>query len=413
MIRRIFICAGTFGAFLLAGCGGGGGSSSLPSSSNVSAGSASVASHVLTADYLGGYSGSRTVTAGQAAPILSWAEVEIADADNVSSAGMKTLVYVDPWRQASSDPLYTSDDSTFSHDCGGVRIPIAESATTTQFLMNPASSTLQSLLNSWEGREQSTGHVDAFFFDDTDTVSGLASLGCNVSQSDWDTASAAIVNASRSAVVFNGFGMSSDSQNLVTSSNVKGAMLEQCYGSDSQPTPPYTTGSQWIANENLEIAAQQAGKLFFCYNNNSTADGASSTAVRAYIYASFLLTYSSTAVLWENFATPSGLHVFPETELVPTNPSNNAPASVSDLESPTGVYVREYGSCYIASKSVGPCAALVNPDQSAHGIPSLHQSYGHTMALSGEGILDGGGVSVSGPAAPSQIPAQTGLVLFK
>lgn len=416
MIRRILMCAGIFGASVLAGCGGGGGGSSLPSAGSVSSGgasSSSVASHVLTADYLGGYSGSRTVTAAQAAPILSWAEVEIADANNVSSAGMKTLVYIDPWRQAFGDPLYTSDDSAFSHDCAGSRIAIPENATTTQYLMNPGSSSLQSLLNDWEGRQQAAGHVDAFFFDDTDAVAGLSSIGCNVSQNAWDTATAADVNASAGPVVFNGYGMSSDSADLIASTNVKGAMLEQCYASDSQPTPPYTTGSQWIQNENLEIAAAAAGKLFYCYNN-VTADGASAAAVRQYAYASFLLTYSpASSVLWESFATPSSLHVFPETQVVPSNPLTSAPGRISDLESPDGIYIREYAACYIASKSVGPCAALVNPDQSPHAIPSLHQSYGHTMSLNGGGILDGGSVSVIGPAAPSEIPGQTGLILFK
>ena len=413
MIRRILACAGIFGACMFAGCGSGG--SSLPHASNAvgAAAPASVATHVLTADYLGGYAGSRTVTAEQAAPILSWAEVAIADADNVSSAGMKTLDYIDPWRQASGDPLYTSDDSTFSHDCSGSRIAIPESATTTQDLMNPSSSSLQSLLNSWEAREQRAGHVDAFFFDDTDAVSGLPSLGCDISQGSWDAASATMVNASAGAVVFNGYGMSVDSQNLVASTNVKGAMLEQCYATNSQPTPPYTTGSQWIENENLEIAAAAAGKLFFCYNNVTT-DGASAASIRQYVYASFLLTYSpASSILWENFATPSGLHVFPETQIVPTNPLVNVPGSVSDLESAAGVYVREYAACYVSDKAVGPCAAIVNPDQSPHSLSSLQQSYSHALALSGEGILDGGSMSISGGAAPSQVPGESGLVLFR
>ncbi|MGH7660160.1 MAG: hypothetical protein ACRENA_04485 [Vulcanimicrobiaceae bacterium] len=336
-----------------------------------------------------------------------------ADASNVASAGIKTLDYVDPWRQAPSDPLYTSDDSSFAHDCNGNRISIAESSTTTQYLMNPAAPSLLTLLNNWEAGQAGIGHIDAFFFDDTDAVAGLSSLGCSVSQGVWDAATAALIAGTSHPVVFNGYATSSDAAALIGSSNAIGAMAEQCYGTESQPTPPYTTGPQWTQSENLEIAAAAAGKQFFCYNNVTT-DGASATAVRQYIYASFLLTYSpASSVLWETFGTPSGLHVFPETQLVPANPLVTAPGSVSDLEASSGVYVREYGACFIGGKSAGACAAVVNPDPSTHAMPSFKQTYAHTMSLSGGGVLDGGSLSSSGGAPPSSLPAQSALVLFR
>jgi hypothetical protein len=118
-------------------------------------------------------------------------------------------------------------------------------------------------------------------------------------------------------------------------------------------------------------------------------------------------------VLWETFATPDGLHVFPETKLVPTDPLVGTPGSIGALHSSTGVYVREYGACYLGGTSVGPCAAVVNPDASnAYALPPLQQSYSATLALSGYGTLDGGTVSTSGPPPPATIAPETGMVLF-
>jgi hypothetical protein len=429
--RRTFTCAGLCAALALAGCGGGGGASSLPPPVNVSAGGAAGSAgapsgsasgagaatipqtHVLTADYLGGYAGTHSVSAGQAAPVLSWAEVDVNDANAISAAGIKTLDYIDPWRQASGDPVYTSDESTFSHDCSGNRIAIPISGQT-QYLMNPSSVSLESLVNSWESRQLGTGHVDAFFFDDTDSLAGISAQPCNVSQGAWDAATAAFVGSSNRPVVFNGYEINSDSAALIDASNVVGGMVEQCYASTTETTAPYTTGSDWARNENLELAAASSSRFFFCYNNPTT-DAASSVQVRQYVYASFLLTYSpSSSVLWEYFSTPSGLHVFPESQLVPADPLVTGVGSIGNLESSTGLYVREYAACYLAGKNVGPCAAVVNPDPSLpHPRPSLSRSYGHTLALSGHGILDGGSASVSGPAAPSTLPPATGLILLQ
>ncbi|MGH7661229.1 MAG: hypothetical protein ACRENA_10005, partial [Vulcanimicrobiaceae bacterium] len=124
-------------------------------------------------------------------------------------------------------------------------------------------------------------------------------------------------------------------------------------------------------------------------------------------------TYSaSSSVLWEYFSTPSGLHVFPESEVVPTSPLVAAPGSIASLHAPGGAYVREYGACYVAGQSVGPCAAVVNPSTASVPFPALSRTYGHTMALSGYGILDGGNVSTNGSGPPATIAPESGLVVF-
>ena len=384
----------------------------LGSGSSSSSGGTISMTHVLTADYLGGCCGTTSVSATQAATALSWAEVSPTEGNADHDAGIKTLEYLAPTRQASTDPLYNSNSATFSYDCSGDKITISY-AGETQYLMNPASSAYETILNNWAVGQEAIGHIDAFYFDDTDDLGGVTAP-CNVSQSTWDAENATEIADFKYPVVFSGYSISTDSENLISGTNVLGGTIEECYGRVSQPTPPYTTGSFWTLDENLQLKAAAAGRLFFCYNNGAEA-GSSSIQLRNYIYASFLLTYSQTSsVLWETFTTPSELHVFPETKVVPTEPLVAAPSSVSSLQISGGVYVREYGACYLAGSSVGRCAVVVNPSSTtSYSLPSLSTTYDHTMSISGNGSLDGGSVSASGAKASSTVAPETGEVLFQ
>ena len=368
--------------------------------------------HVLTADYLGGADGSNKVSASTAATVLSWVESSPENGTAYSAAGMKTMDYIDPFRQARTDPLFSSDSTTFSKTCGSSDISIAYSGTTL-YLMNPGSYDLESKMNAWQASQKSVGHVDAFFYDDIDTLYGTTSP-CNMSQTTWDSENSSFIASSKYPVVFNGYAMHTDSASLIKVSATAGGVVEGCYATWSAPSPPYTTGSAWVLDENLQLEAAAANKLYFCYNTGSQV-GSSYTALRSYIYASFLLSYSpASSVLWETFTTSSDVHVFPETKIVPTEPLVSAPSAISSLESSTGVYVREYAACYLAGTNVGRCAAVVNSNaSSSESMPTLKQSYSHTMAVSGAGTLDGGSVSVTGAKAPATIPAKTGYVLFE
>ena len=378
------------------GSGGSGGSTSM--------------THVLTSDYLDGIAGTTTVSPSTAATVLSWAEVPIQDASAVAAAGIKTLDYIDPFEQATTDPLYNSTSSTFSTTCSGSRITV-DADGVTQYLMNPSSSTLESLMNSWQASQESQGTVSAFFYDDVDDLYDVSALPCDATQSSWDAEDSSFIASSSYPVVFNGYGMNSDAEALLgNNSKVTGGMIEDCYGTTTGSTEPYQVSS-WTGNENLEINAVNVGKLFFCYNT-PTSSASSSIAVRNYIYASFLIGYGpSSSVLWEYFSTPSNVHVFPETKLVPLNPLISSASSVSSYAKGS-VYVREYANCYLAGSSIGHCAAVVNPSSSSYSMPSMSQSYSHEMVISGNGTLDGGSVSVSG-SAPTSIGAYTGVVLVQ
>ena len=383
----------------------------LGAGSSSSSGGSSSMKHVLTGDYFA-FTGAPSVSYSSAGTVLSWAETSPYYGSAISAAGIKTMEYIAPFEQASTDPLYSSDNSTFAHDCSGNKIPVPYQSGA--YVMNPGSSDLETDMNNWQNKEEGIGHIDAFLYDNFDDTYGLTNLGCNVSASTWYSENASFLSSSAHSVVYNGYGISVAAENLITNSKAAGAMLEECYSyvSGNGPTPPYQTGSDWTANENLEIAATNANKLFFCYNT-PTSDASQSIQLRNFIYASFLIGFGPTSsVLWEYFSTPSTVHVFPETQLVPTNPLISSASSVTSYAKGS-LYVREYSTCYLNGSSIGHCAAVVNPSSSSsYSIPALSQSYSHAMTISGYGTLDGGSVSASG-SRPSSLAPESGVVLVQ
>ena len=443
MLKRILSKCGVLAIACLSACSGGGGgisqvpNSIVPAQSPVGASPSNTTSsrtpdlvattttttttapmHVNTADYFRGYAGTFSVPNATAAQYLTWAETQDNSGDGLHAVGIKTLEYLDPFRQSTTDPLYNSNASTFAHNCGGSDVIyqyVGGTSNVTQYLMNPGSSALVTLLNNWEAKQEAAGHIDAFFFDNVDDLYGTVAP-CGMSNATWDAENETFIQQSAHPVVFSGYALSSDAQSLIKASNVLGGVVEECYDRVSQPTIPYTTGTYWVQDENLQLAAAAAGKQYFCYNNVYSA-GSSEIPLRKYVYASFLISYApASSVLWESFTTtPSEFHVFPETTFVPTTPRVAAPASVNSLVSATGLYFREYETCYLGGRSVGRCVAIVNPDpSSSRKLPGFNGgTYSHTLVISGGGVVDGGTVSASGPAPPATIPPETGIIAIQ
>jgi hypothetical protein len=137
----------------------------------------------------------------------------------------------------------------------------------------------------------------------------------------------------------------------------------------------------------------------------------SETDPRIYTLASFLMTYNpSTSILWDQYATPSGFHVEPESQLVVLDPLVAAPSSVSALLQTGGTYGRQYKECFVAGQYVGPCAVVVNSNSTAAPFP--FPQYTHTLVLSGSGVLDGGSVATNGPAPPLTLPGDEAAIVF-
>jgi hypothetical protein len=145
--------------------------------------------HVPTADYWGGYSGTHLVSAPVAAQWLTWASVNIDGSNALRPLGVKTMLYTDPNRQIKGEPLYTTDETTFAHDCAGARVPTGREG---QFLMDPRSASMPRVWKNLVDRYMAEGHFDAIFEDDADDLYGVRDLPCTFDEGAWQAATIAM-----------------------------------------------------------------------------------------------------------------------------------------------------------------------------------------------------------------------------
>ena len=190
----------------------------------------------------------------------------------------------------------------------------------------------------------------------------------------------------------------------------------------------YELTNQWLYVEDALIATVNARKMFWLQDQDVYSTGATSYAGRLFAFASFMLAWDPTYTVYQNAyynyvgdgehpnSSNPQIHVFPEEALVAYSAIGGYPATgsgIGALQDPGGTYVREYQLCYYNGAKIGACAFVVNPDSASHPVPALHQAYGHTMTISNQlDVLDGGTVSLTGPALPSSIPATTAYVLL-
>lgn len=375
--------------------------------------------HILNADYLAGANGTTSIAWTTAAQYLTWAQTDVAHASAISAAGIKTQFYTDPNRTQTNDPLYTSDESTFAHDCSGNRVTDIFNNRVTQYVMDPNSADMQSLYHSKTLSQIGSAHFDAIYQDDNGPLSDFGniftpSLPCNYSDSSWITGGMTLNNSAPLPVIINGLNVlnghnPSMAISLLASSNTMGGNYEHCYSDDASAK---NNGWLWTAEENSELQVNAQNKVFSCQERN-TSDASANTDARLYAYASFLLTYNPTTnILWEAFGTPSNFHVFPEQQLVAMNPKVSAPSDISGLMQSGGAYGREYQNCYYAGNYVGPCAVAVNPNASGT-VPFPFPQYQHTLVLNGYGTTDGGTAALNGAAPPTYLPALGAAVVFQ
>lgn len=373
---------------------------------------AAVPRHVQTADYFGGYAGTKTVPADAAARLLSWGETDQSGSQELAAYGVKPILYSNPNLEEPGDPMYTSDESMFFHTCGGDRFKIRDAR---GFVVaDPRSASLQRLWRQYV-QQRSQGARYAAVFEDQAVRPSVYGVGdpCNYNANAW---LANLNQAQRDLgypIIYNGlsdFDNHGVAKEMALNATAIGGMMEQCYAT----SPPHSLagGWQWTATENTEIRMARDRKYFFCYGNDLTpADQALNQ--RLYVYASFLLTYNlNTSVLWEYYKTPSNLHVMPESTLVALKPLQHSVNSVEQLRNRDGAYVREYLECYIDGRKQGACAVAVNPDEGATVQLSLH-GYRRSARLEGSGIYDGGKISVTQGGVPGSLRPLSAVIAFK
>lgn len=376
--------------------------------------------HVMTAGYIYGYAGTpATVPLSSITPWITWGVTDSAHAAILRSAGVKVAAYNIWWRNHTTDnPItgYTDLAPGGAHaaaevsDCSGA--PIWDTAYGGGYEADPRSSAAlghaQLILNY---RLQQFGkNYDAMFSDQTGAVGGMGAP-CNYDQASYDAATNAVHAALGVPIIVNALGSFSNPASgvdLTNPSNVIGAMCELCYARNTTGSDTIETGTLWQNAENAEILMMSKQKIFWDYARLS-GDPTTEIGLRTYAYASFLISYDPAyAMFQEALQSPSGFPVMPEVGLVPTQPLTTA-SSISGYVAPGGAYFREFGQCFYRGAFVSNCAVVINAGNAPVPVPST--SYSHSMVLSGGGVLDGGTISLTGPAATSLAPG-TAAILF-
>lgn len=343
-----------------------------------------------------------------------------APSQQAHQLGMKTIMYTDPNRTRSGDLMHTNDESTYAHDCNGNRIQVLGKD---KQLMNVYSSHLWNLwpqavktMMGWGG-----GGVYDYIFEDTaDSVNGikLSAMPCNFDQNGWTNNTNSMDSHLGYAIIYNGLahipsGSSSPAPAIGLNPTASGGMGEDCYVGRT-PTG-YHYAPNWLGMENTELQMQAQNDIFICHGD-AYVKASTNDALRTYFYASFLLSYDlSRSVVNTEFLTPSEVTVMPEAQLVPEAPLKPTPSTVDGLKEPSGVYGREYASCYLAGQLIGACAVAVNPTNPGQGPPLAYPwpgKYTHTLTMSGAGVYDGGTVGTHGPAPPSKMAGGTAVIAF-
>ncbi len=94
----------------------------------------------------------------------------------------------------------------------------------------------------------------------------------------------------------------------------------------------------------------------------------------------------------------TNLAAWPEDLLYPSSPVQTMVSGANDLQVASGVWRREFKTCYQASVPFGRCAAIVNSTGSAVVVRQswFSQSYGHTILITGGDKLSGGTANITG-----------------
>lgn len=377
-----------------------------------------VPAHVQTAEYLW------TPTERQTdpriyAPFLTWAYPLYSEAAQVRAAGIKTIFYVNPVMPQKGEYEYNQLTEQYAgvraKDCSGNDVITYQGRGLLADPRSPQAASFYANVIDWyiNSKIRAGGrNWDAFFVDNNGALYGANPLPCNYDAKAWGRAFDRAIARVNEPIVTNSLSASEDKVpayvDRLSAKNIIGGMFEECFTSRLW-SPEETSQMQTIELFKREHKAPGPG--WWCYANNTSAQGSQSIPQRMFAYASFLLTYDPQYSLFqESFKSdPSTFKVFPETGFVPLGPATK-PQSIADLQAPGGAYVQSYAWCYYRKKPLGSCEIVVNPGHGTVEVPD--EGYRHSAVLRGGGVLDGGSMSFDGPRLDDLAPG-TAAILIK
>jgi hypothetical protein len=372
------------------------------------------AAHVKTWAYWGQAGEPAGVTSQFIAQNVTFLEADAAHVLPYHAAGGSYAVrYTDPNRviPGRKEELWDTPEQGWFHDASGKRIWLNYGAAWgIQNLLNPASAVTRNAYTALTQQIAVSAPYDYVEVDDTNFDLAGAFYGFNTagveagSQAAYDTAVDQLLDASAIRPIINGLSNEDGHPGGVSGSTTflshadGGIDNEGCLQSTYQKTE-----TQWQFDENTMLATAQAHKLAVCWGRSSVSGD--THPLRLYFAGSWWLTYDPTySVAFPNFASMHDLFVFPEYDIVPTQPLQSPSSNVTELKSASGVYVREFAQCYQRTVPIGACAAFVNPTASTLPLPARAASYPRSLVLDQNNSFDGGRATWTANAAQRLAP---------
>jgi hypothetical protein len=349
------------------------------------------------------------------------------------SNGCKTIFYLDPNKirddklgcgvSPASDILKAASESWFVHSPGysdsGHRVHGVDVDGCAKWLMNPNSSGYQAWWRSYL-RANGDGYDIYFMDDDYMTLvreTAFASGGgcypwpttCSATHEIADDAHevqahANFVNAmthsngSPMNFVFQqaSWNNTIDQSAFTTTSHIVGMTCEGCVSTWAYPS--FTLLHPRVLD--AMAAVHQVGGMFWLISHGNSPVGATQFLQRKLTTGFVWLGYTEglTAV-WPDLETNNNnLPIWPEDLIYPSHPLQSMTTGHTDLEVASGVYRREFTTCYQKGVYFGVCAAVVNDNSTALPVVSswLRQTYHHYVWLTGGDELHGGIANRSG-----------------
>jgi hypothetical protein len=435
--------------------------------------------HVLTMDYGDGYVPVQGTYPISAYPWLSLVQIQdVESAKAFRANGVKTVYYTfatqvvggsgfwsklggETWSAGASPTV-----DTFLHDCAGHALAGPTEGHYSWYFIDWSQSATVEAYEAYYV-DNNINNFDYWFIDGEETTGGMADVvtkkaeppcqsGTALSDTSYLSQLATGLDKLGVPVLVNGlsdtlYETGEPCSCLSVAEAVKGARMEATYicpgngegGCANQA--PSGAGFEvshdhplWQSKETTEMDMAKEHKVLMIQGYDNNVDPATDTGRthRLFYWASFFLTYDlGSTVAWygaygfgkDTLATnPSGVRVYPESQVVMLNPTNPEPGTIGALES-SGSYGREYRDCFIAGKRIGSCVSAVNPDEtSPHPFPLagygssnphahvlvLHNGSGTTPGTNGAETINGGFVTADGGPAPADLLSDTGVIVF-
>ncbi|MHB8146155.1 MAG: O-antigen ligase family protein [Vulcanimicrobiaceae bacterium] len=287
-------------------------------------------------------------------------------------------------------------ESAWLHAVDGARLHRSDAYTGEyQDILNPLSPEVSRAVHRYTQTLSMAG-VNAVFFDETGSEldGDFPSFGGQAveipTKNAWFSGERAIIASSSLPVILNGsgedWGPAYDGA-ILKLPNVLGVNFEGCFSNRDIGLMNVRHG-YWMRMERALLADERMRKYVVCMMS-----GPFDPAQRIYALASWWLTYDPRwSVAAPVTRAPDGFAVYPEYDIVPTDPDWSAYATLARLKQ-GGVYVRTFARCYDRGVPIGACAAVVNPDLRPHSIPSSLGTFGRRLSLGDRSVYTGGTVA--------------------